>query len=356
LLLTAALAQRNLLFAQRSSVNQQRSSVAYEAAEAGLNWAQAMLNRPEAVNERCEAVDTSHLTISQTAMSFAQRHAAGSVAVAARCVHTNGHWACHCAGADPERSGEANPPAAFSLQIEPVLANAGQPGTLQVTATGCNAAQAPCTAHHNIAMEAAAQVSLHMQLGRIGGLQHALTQGITLRGSAQTPSAFFAQHFSLDPKTWQKQPVVHTVSCKDSNCLEALSKTLATAVEATLLWVDGDMELNALADHSAMRPALLGSAERPITLVVAGKLTLSGPMHIHGVLYAQSIEAPRAMSEAAEPDASATVSDTQVHGAVIAENHVNLAPSQVSFNTDVLQRLQTQTGTLALMPGSWKDF
>jgi hypothetical protein len=362
MLLAAVLAQRNLVFAQRSSVNQQRSTLAYEAAEAGLNWAQAQLNQTHAINDRCETVDTTRTpTALKGTLSFAQRHTEGSLPVAARCVHSADRWACHCAGGDPEWTGDAD--AAFSLQIKPVAATADQAAALQVIATGCDGAQMPCTALETSSREQAAQVRLQVQLARIGGLQQAPTQAITLRDGAQTPAAFFAMHFGLDQNAWKQQPVVKTVRCEKGECLETLSKTLAATVGPTLLRIEGDVDLDASTRYTVLHPALVGTAESPVTLVVSGKLTLRGPLHIQGVLYASSIEAPSPIppvtdsgETAATTSAAIDSSGVQIDGAVLAENSVNLVPSQVLLNTDVMRRLQAQTGTLARVAGTWKDF
>jgi Tfp pilus assembly protein PilX len=359
LLLTVVFTHRNLVFAKRSSVNQQQSGVAYEAAEAGLNWAQAMLNQADAINARCERLGATHASvISKTARSFAQAHAEdGAATIAARCVRTADAWACYCAGADPERPDGTQQQAAFSLQIKAVAADMGKPAALQVSATGCHGAQMPCTAHVNTAMEETAQVRLQVQFERIGGLQPGVTQAITLRDRAQTAAAFFARHFGLDKSTWQKQPAVNTVRCKESNCLETLSKTLAATVEPTLIWIEGDVVLDASGTHSALHPALLGSEERPVTLVVQNRLTLRGPLHLHGVLYAASLESPSAVMTADGITPTVLEADAPlVYGTVLAEDSVSLRPSQVILNNDVLDRLQTQTGTFARVPGSWKDF
>ena len=42
--LTAAYANRHLIFEQKTSANQSRSTAAFEAAEAGIEWALAQLN------------------------------------------------------------------------------------------------------------------------------------------------------------------------------------------------------------------------------------------------------------------------------------------------------------------------
>ncbi len=361
MLLAVALTHRNLVFAQRSSVNQQRSTLAYEAAEAGLNWAQAQLNQTHAVDDRCEAVDS---TRTPAALSFTQRHAEGTATpVAARCLYSAGHWACHCAGGNPDEAVDSPKQAAFSLQIKPVAATADHAAALQVTATGCHVAQAPCTALEVPSREQAAQVRLQVHLARIGGLQHAPKQAVTLRDTAQLPTAFFAMHFGLDQNAWRAQPVVQTVRCAADDCIETLRKTLAATAGPALLRVEGDVDLDASSRYSLLLPALLGTAERPVTLVVSGKLTLRGPMQIHGALYASSVDAPSpttatdsAATTPTTPTATVEPSNVQIQGAVLAENSVNLAPSQVFLNTDVLHRLQTQTGTLARVPGTWKDF
>ena len=67
LLLTAAYANRNLIFEQHTSVNQYRSTQAFEAAEAGLEWAVALLNGGR-VDDAC--VETGN----STGFSFRQRY------------------------------------------------------------------------------------------------------------------------------------------------------------------------------------------------------------------------------------------------------------------------------------------
>ena len=394
--LVAAFANRSLVFEQRISANQYRAAQAFEAAEAGLEWALAMLNDPQRVGDDCRP--TEHLP----SASFRERHlhfdaatgvrvpmtwvhAGHAVALQASCVRDTAGWSCSCpAGGFPELSAPSadGPHPAFSI----ALSSAPQAGLLRLTATGCTSLGGACLPGSSSVPDASAQAQL--LLGLVPGLAmapaapltvkdsvdagsaalglhnpYAASGGLTIHagGSITAPNAhvstvaggsataswveadtalaalppdrLFAGIFGVDKATWKEQSMVGRVSC-DAGC----PAMLAQASTHQLLWVDGDLSLDG--------PVILGTAERPVVVVVSGSARLNGAVTIHGLVYAHDI----VWNDAGGGTAllrGAAISETDYRG--------NGAPDFV-YDAAVLAALKGETGSFARVPGSWKDF
>ncbi len=399
LALAVGMAHRNLLFEQRSSANQLRSTRAFEAAEAGLAWAQAQLNRSGAIGADCEAASaapgdtdfrTRYLAFDAATGRFAPRSFAtpdGPRALQAACVATDTGWSCRCpADAAPvldEATGAAPQPA-FFVRFD-ALPRAGM---VQVVATGCDQLGAACrpgpTGAHPGAASAQVQATLALlpalatlppaaltaggTIDAGGALelvnQDASTEGLTARAggaialplaqlvtlpgrsvgdslSANAPALsglqaerLLTRLLGIDRARWRALPGVRNVDCS-AEC----AARLAASDPRTLVWITGDLALDG--------PITVGSAERPMLLVVEGQLRLQGAVSIHGVVVTLD----------ANWDTSSNGGGARVEGAVVALGDVRGSGSlAIERDAALLDRLHREVGHFARVAGSWRDF
>ncbi|MEP7101322.1 MAG: PilX N-terminal domain-containing pilus assembly protein, partial [Burkholderiales bacterium] len=342
MVLVAVFANRNLVFEQRTSANQYRSTQAFEAAEAGLEWALAQLNanqrigadclpsaEPAASSFRARYLSVARLTGALTPRSW---NAAGTpTPLLPSCVRAGNGWSCSCPASGLPNltapAGEA-PAAAFSLEFFAT----GKPGVVRVVANGCTQLAGTCLAGSTSRPDASAKIEV--AFGLVAGLRTLPAATVTTRagfdaGSAAiglhnpdpatgiavnaggainaaaarlTPPAgapktgllvgndaalvaldndrFFAAHFGVDKAAWKAQPAVTRISCT-TDCASVLGAALAAAADSALIHVEGDLVLAG--------PLTLGSAERPVVIVVSGAAQLDGAVALHGVLYAGSL-------------------------------------------------------------------
>jgi hypothetical protein len=105
-----------------------------------------------------------------------------------------------------------------------------------------------------------------------------------------------------------------------------------------MLWVDGDAALASNVE--------LGSDADPFVLVVTSTLSLDGPMHLHGLVYARGRLSWR----------NGSGLPAQLNGAAIAEGPVSIV-GRVDFwyQAAIMDRLSKATGSMIRVPGSWSD-
>ncbi len=397
-LLAAAWAQRSSLNEIRSAANQLHSTRAFEAAEAGLAWTQAMLNASQAVGADCQpslAVDSSsfrsrYLLPADESGRFLPRNSGPAAPPASMaCARGAAAWACSCpSGAAPELSapGTDNMPM-FSVQ----LAAGDRPGSLQVLATGCSHVGRPCLAGADQRADSSSRMKLSLAFlpslasppaatlttrGAIdvgsaalglhnadalsGGLAvHAggAIEGAALRISstpgASTASAllqrdaslaalsegkFFSRHFGTDLLQWKHQPGVQRLQCA-GDCSAALLALIEPHPDIARIAIDGDLRLAGSLQ--------VGSRDKPVVLVVDGRLTLSGPVRLHGLVYAHHMQW----------DAVAQGEGGLLHGgALLAGGFSGDGAPDLVYDAALMLRLKRQTGTWVRVPGSWRDF
>ncbi len=396
LLLGVAFVNRNLVFEQRASANQYRSTQAFEAAEAGLEWALARLNDPRRIGADCLP------SIDADAISFRDRHLAWNVTTAIytaatwidagtprplqpTCVHGAAGWDCACpADGLPVLAVPTSdaPAPAYSVQV---LATP-RPGQVRLLATGCSALAGPCRPGDTSAPDAIAQVQV--LVGLLPAVRTPPAAALTVRGSVMAdgasfgahnrdaasggvaihagsevnaaaahlsqppgaapatavvrndaalaslaPARLFAAYFGLDRRNWANQPGVHRIACVD-DCAIAL----ATAIDsgATRMHVTSDLRLAG--------PLVIGTPQRPLAIVVDGGAVLEGAVHLDGLLYAAALRW--------EPGGTGLV-----RGALIAEGDYSGAGApEIVYDSSVLSRLKSGTGSFARISGSWRDF
>lgn len=318
LLLAAALlgllaANRQVLLELRLSSNQVRAAEAFEAAEAGLEWATAMLNSPQPVGDDCRpAADATrsfragHLTIDAAGIAPA--------AVGTRCTHDGVAWSCTCAAAAAPLTSASAP--SFGIRF----AEAGRPGLVRLVADGAGPPDAVARTELLLALQPALPVPP--------------TTALTLRDPAQSPDAFFVQHFGLGKAAWAAQPVVQRLACS-GDCGAALAAALGAGTQRPLVQVDGDLSLRG--------PLALGTPQRPVLIVVTGRLQLEGAVSLQGLVYAAEV----AWTAPAAP----------LRGALLAEGSAaGSGPLDVAHDAALLELLRTRQGSFIRVPGSWRDF
>lgn len=398
MVLVAVFVNRNLVFEQRTSANQYRSTQAFEAAEAGIEWAIAQLNGTQRIGADClpssDAAASSfrarYLGFNRASASFtpiAWPNGAAATPLQPSCVRGAAGWSCSCpasgAPALTPPGGAAAAPA-FSLQFLP----SATPGVVRVAASGCTSLAGACLPGSATRPDASARIEV--TLGLLAALRTPPAAAVTTRGAFHadapalglhnpdpatgiavhaglsiaasharmtTPAGsslasalvggdtalagldtdrFFVGTFGIDKATWMNQPAVTRLACS-GDCGAALTGAVEAAAGSALVWVDGDLTLAG--------PITLGSAARPVVLVVSGAARLDGAVALHGVLYAASVDWNHASG------------DAFVRGAVLSEtDYQGDAAPEFFYDTAVLGILAGNAGSFARVSGSWHDF
>ena len=398
MVLVAVFANRHLVFEQRSSANQVRSTQAFEAAEAGLEWALAQLNTNRRLDANClPSADPAATSFRDRYLAIARgtgmvtpttwNQAGATTALQAACVRTSSGWTCSCPAQGlptlPAPTG-STPAAAFVLQFLP----AAKSGVVRVAATGCTGLAGACLAGSTSRADASAK--LEVALGLVGGLRTPPVATVTVRGAfdagsatlglhnpdpatgilvdagagitagqarlttpagapkasaligndsalaALGPDRLFASYFGVDKAHWQSQPAVTRIACA-SDCSADLVAAIAAAADGALIQVDGDLSLAG--------PLTLGSAQRPVAIVVSGAARLDGAVALTGLLYAGALQWTH------------TTGGAFARGALVSEAGYqgNGAP-ELFYDRAVLELLTQRSGGFARVNGSWRDF
>ena len=394
--LVVAFANRSLVFEQRGSANQYRSTQAFEAAEAGAEWALAQLNTnqrigpdclpsadPAATSFRSRYLDTARPSGVLTPRTSGPTGSAS--ALQPSCMRVDGGWACSCPATGtaslPAPAG-ATPAPAFTVRFVP----AGKPGVVHVVANGCTSLAGACLAGSTHRPDASAKIELTFAL--LPGLRTAPVATVTARGAfdagsaaiglhnsdpatgvavdaggainaplarltppagapptgllvgddtalaALAPDRFFASYFGVDKAAWQRQPAVTRLRCT-IDCAAVLEAAIAAAPDGALVHVDGDLALAG--------PLALGSAQRPVAIVVSGTARLDGAVALTGALYATALAW----------DHGGGV----LRGALFSEaGYQGTGAPELFYDAAVLEALRTTTGSFARVNGSWRDF
>jgi hypothetical protein len=398
MVLAAAFATRNLVVEERASASQYRAAQAFEAAEAGLEWSLARLNDSDRIGADCRPSGSPgdlafrdrslQIAASSGAITAVRWNDGGTpVPLQAACVRGDAGWTCSCptdaAPVLPLPAGRTTAPA-FSV----AFLDGPRPGLVRVVSTGCTRSAGICAASTDAGHEASSRLEAVFALtpslrsapsaaltarGQIdagpaalgahhrdpstGGL--ALHAGARIAGSAlrlTTPAGssaaegiaaddpalaslagnrLFVRFFGIDKSAWLAQPAATRVIC-GTDCASTIASTVAAG--ARLVWVEGDLDLAG--------PQTLGSADEPIALVATGALRIDGPVTLHGIVHAASLQ----WNDAAAPGAL-------VRGAAVIDGDYggNAAPD-FAHDAAVLALLKTRTGSFTRINGSWKDF
>jgi hypothetical protein len=397
MLLVVAAANRSVLVEARSSANQYRSTQAFQAAEAGLEWAVAKLNDDTPLGDDCLPSNAVG------AASFRDRRLQFNSSLAslvpmtwddggtarplqATCVRGDAGWSCRCPA-----TGVATAPPVAGTTTAPMftveLSAAARPGLIVAVATGCTGSTTSCGPTSDTSHEAAARVEV--SLGLLPGLRTLPAAALTASGDVDAGAAalglhhadaafgkaavdagggvtgnslrlygaagsaldaaiasgdtalaglddahFFRHWFGMDAARWSAQPAVQRIVCT-GGCTGAVLAAVARGQR--LISVDGALSLDG--------PVALGTAERPIVLVVSGPLRLTGAVALSGLVFAAGIEWNDAPS------------DAWVRGALLSRGaYRGNAAADFIHDPQVLARLHGGTGTFVRVDASWKDF
>jgi hypothetical protein len=150
----------------------------------------------------------------------------------------------------------------------------------------------------------------------------------------------FVSFFGMDRVTYRSQPGAMRIVCS-GDCSNAIAAA-ASANPGRVLWVQGPVSI-------ASNITLGGPGAPPVMLVVEGGLTVSANLQLFGVLYLH------------DPSGSNTwttnAGSTLVDGAVIAEGGLSIiGEPTISFNPNILRRINKAQGSMVRVPGSWRDF
>lgn len=390
-----AFANRSLLFEQRSSANQYRSTIAAETAEAGLEWAQALLNDGRRLDAHC-------LPATDQPTSFRERYAPRSspdagvapvTAARAGCSVGPIGLSCHCPDAGEATEWTSNDPS-FTVEFAAVT---GDPEALRITARGCSNRGSQCVpgagaaradaaaaaqavfklrpalrtmpvaalttgggvvldgwqlvntdhATHGLLIDAGGTITLGGTpplLSTLPGspVENALIEGdealARLAAADASGSAFFAALFGGTPAQFAAAPATRRIAgCTAVSCGTALRTAYAEG--DTSFFVDGDLQL----DAAGWPGAAVGSADRPLLLVVGGALRFNGSFPAHGLIYAAD--------SSFDPGGA-----IDLQGALVARGGLSGSSNgRVSYSPAVLQRLRSAAGPWVRVPGSWRD-
>lgn len=379
LALATLFSQRGLLLEARMSANQARATTAFEAAEAGLDWALAQLNTLDRSGADCRA-DASATTafrdraIAASRSGLAARITADGTTLRAACIRNDGAWRCSCPDTGvptPPASSDADP-ARFEIQLlpgaRPGIVRVASVGTLGATSARVEAAfalmpalgsapAAAVTARGRITAgmtpfgaanpdARSAGIVLHAGAGiDAPAARLSTTAGSSLDGTVAAGDAalaaldaerVFVRWFGLPLAAWRDQPAVRRIAC-DGDCGSTLAAAIgADEVVHPLIAIDGDTTLSG--------PLTLGRPDRPVVIVVAGRLELSGPVTIHGVVFANDV-------------AWTGAAGGTLRGALLSAGDVAIgAASDLHRDAAVLDTLMQRHGSFVRVPGSWRDF
>jgi len=414
--LTAAYTARNLIFEQRTATNLYRSTQQFDAAEAGLEWATALLNGG-LINDNCTpTTDTTKDNFRQryldvnAATGAVTRRLRGTAAANlttsyrwAACIFDGTDWKCDCPTnslpTQPTVDTLGNTPA-FAVRFSNQTA---RPGLTRIEVNGCNSWDTAClfafagvggadpTALCRSAMCAVVALHSGMRVPPVAAITargavtvtalnvtnlDALVGGWTIRsggaiidpanalvirtlpgtpgtaslwatdpalltlnpdtpGNCTPGPCLFSSVFGLRPVSYTTQPAVLEIDCAAAACSAATVNAARAAHPGRLLWLRG---AGGLAMDSA--GTAIGSNAEPVVMAIDGPMDITAAALIHGLVYA----------------GSASLSSGEVRGALVSASTVTASGSAtVTYDGDILGRLQRTTGSFVRLPGGWRD-
>lgn len=394
--LVAAYANRNLIVEQRVAQSYHALGIASETNHQAIAYMLRLLNSGR-INDRCELDSAGAGTLRSRLLVFnadgtigvpaaslsAQRET--EYAIACDRVRPNGEWQCKCAS-DYRPALQADDGAAresFRGRIKP-FTGSGNAGRVGLSVVACAAASGLCDAFGaegesvvttrvqsllllralktppSSPLVATGRVNLGngmaavhndaayggvaVQAGRAVIDNHQTAQGpngspsnaSVVSDDAQLAGAdadgFFRLFFGMTMDEYQAHPALRKLEC-DDGCAVALQRMVAAG--AQLILHTGDLRLDGAGE-------LVGSATQPVVLIVRGRLTLTGPLHLHGVVFASG---------------DLTWSNTSgnpsiVQGAVLVAGDVQGTQGATAlFDGAVINTLKLQAGSFIQLPG-----
>ncbi len=154
----------------------------------------------------------------------------------------------------------------------------------------------------------------------------------------------FAATFGMKRETYREQPGLRLCA---SPCSTAAINTLLSEHPDRVIWVDGDLTLDATP---------VGTPAAPVLLVMDGAtLTLDPGAQVHGFVYLTG-------GGAAESVVALGAGAARIDGALVAEGGLrttavsSASDLTVAYDAAALNLLRTRYGSWVKVPGSWRDF
>ena len=409
--LVAFFDNKSLLFEQKTSANQMRSTKAFEAAEAGIEWATALLNNVNYINANCtttgsntQSFRTKYLPYSAgagfTPVSTAQPGCSMSDTAGAPVFSCS----CPAAGTNPSLNSSTAP--TFTVKFEPVNATTlpsgrADPESVLVTAYGCTSADPRCVpgVATSLAADAYQQISVILKLRP--ALRSVPAAAITTGGSLKLTSSAssvnntdpdsngtlvnagaginsvavtgctgsfkdFQTTATLPGTPWQNAMIANdtSLSALSANPDAMFSSYFGTTINqfradtsTKNLTSCGSVENDYVAAFNQGYRAFyttcyfqtnndLGTAASPVIFVTTDGLKFNGGADIYGLVY----------GDQATWD-EVGVGNGSINGALIVRgDYCANANADYNYRGDLLKNIRGLTGTLARVPGSWKDF
>ena len=150
-----------------------------------------------------------------------------------------------------------------------------------------------------------------------------------------TDDQMFQTFFGTSKTNFRNAASTTVVSCSGV-CNTTIESAIAGG--ARVIWVDGNMTLNA--------NSVFGSEQRPVMVVVDGNIEVRGNIVFYGVLYCQNSTWDNTGG-----------GNAQVFGAAISEGNFEATGTpDPTYRADILANLNKTTGQYARVPGGWRDF
>lgn len=407
----AAFASRNMVYEQRIASNYYRAGVAYEAAQAGVEWALAMVNG-DTIDATCKPsaggaddLRSRYMNIDQSSRAVTTL-TASTGAVLACFYNSANNWTCQCPALVTKGSAKVpgtltSPAATAGAGLQPMFSvgfkPGARPGTARLMVTGCTGLDVGvCKNNFDAADASLGTVGQAVDVALVSALKMPPVSPLVVRGEVKAPAStaalgvyntdpsssglllqtgtaltmanvakaeglpgsiagdnmitgdtamhdqtaelFFASFFGMNSTYYRNQPKMRAVTCS-SDCAPLVATQITAG--AQMLWLNGEAAFST--------GPTLGSATKPVIIVVNGNLTINQPIQIYGLLY---VRGNLTWTN------SSTGSPATVTGAVVTEGDLTASgagSANVVYNAAVMQILNNQRGSFVRVPGSSWD-
>lgn len=230
----------------------------------------------------------------------------------------------------PSKPGETSPPAALTAGTTVTVV----PGATLTVTQGSGS----MTVHSGNPIPAGGgSLKLVAAPGSPGTDNGLADNDTTLANVAASSSTFFASIFGMDKDNYRRQPATVVIPCGVGGCTSADLADPLARFPGRVLWVDGDLNLDAA--------GAVGSASRPAVIIATGTLTLSAAVAYNGLLYADAV--------AWAAGAGAAV----VNGAIVSATTFDAAVNAtVAYDASILNTINLYYGSFVRVPGGTAQF
>jgi Tfp pilus assembly protein PilX len=384
---------RNVIFEQRTSANVARQASAQEVAEAGLEWAIGMLNHPSNIDANCNDVATAGTNFRKLYLKPVKTSFTPVTNIFPGCRRNGNAWTCSCPTAAGTASLGSTVESSFTVTFAPL---AGYANVVQITSTGCTPQSAACTPASASGADANATVTalvkpspltpgnpaaaitcgtscnfsgsfnaVNTDVATNGVLVNSGTTSNTPPGTTTLPgqpvqnaiiagdtslsslagsdtscnqSKMFNAYFGTTLQEYQNAPGTRTIDCNIASCPTEIVNAYNSGWRA--FYLPNGFSYNNSAGTD------LGTPTDPVTLVSAGSVKINGNINIYGLLFSND-----AVDNALGTGAS-NIAGALVTCAAFKTN----GNGTVTYSPDVLNSMNTASGTIVKLLGSWRDW